>query len=151
MSAISNLPDEIAEFFSHYERFTYNSREDFRKELWWLWCVYRWPADSVEWNMAQEAFNTATVNDFDARFGTMVNDPEAWCRLCGTAGIIPIPPSLVGRRSIHQPSSCISLFNFLPWRGVCANICHFGKACWSSYLGAFFLVCGCLELARRME
>lgn len=58
-------------------------------------------------------FRRAMVEDFGEVFGRKVDDPEAWGRLCETAGIKPIPKDLKGRHDVSIPCAYIIIYEYI--------------------------------------
>jgi len=90
--------DALDEFFAQYPEYPYDRNAPFRQEFFDLLDWYDWPRKSWERDEAWKAFRIASVKAFGTEFGRDENDPEAWRRLCETAGINPIPRSMEDRR-----------------------------------------------------
>jgi len=99
------IADAIRDFFEGYApAFKYNPANHHREEFENLCRVHHWRPNDDEWKEAKRLLNKAEVKDFEELFGTDPNDPEAWRRLCETAGINPVPKGLEGRRRVRPLS-----------------------------------------------
>lgn len=109
--------DAIRKFFEGYaeQGFVYNPdahhRDEFKRlcrHQGWVWDE-SWDEERRNEvkrlrDEAKRRFNEAEVIDFGDLFGTDPNDPEAWRKLCETAGIVPIPATLELRRKVRPPA-----------------------------------------------
>lgn len=97
----------IRGFFGRFRDFQFNPQAHHRNEFERL-CVLRgWSREYGAGLGAYRRLQAAEIAEFEVQFGTDPNEPEAWRRLCETAGITPIPRTLDERRQVCRISLSI--------------------------------------------
>lgn len=94
----------LAAFFEEYsdQGFIYDPMEIPPLELRRLQYHLKIKRDTLESKELWDAFGMAMVSEFGIRFGTSLNDLQAWQRLCQRIGISPAPTNLKAARAAFK-------------------------------------------------
>ncbi|KAI0293270.1 hypothetical protein BC826DRAFT_1105174 [Russula brevipes] len=85
---------KVALFFSSYSNFTLNEDAAVTKEFLRLKKLKRWKDGDDEYTEARERFADALAEDFNAMYGTNIDDIEHWRVLCHVLKIDPVPEDI---------------------------------------------------------
>jgi hypothetical protein len=91
----------VVQFFSLYSNFTLNRSAAPTKEFLRLKKLYRWKGGSKEYVKARELFADAVAEDFNAKFGTDVNNIDHWHALAHILRIDPVPRNISASRTVR--------------------------------------------------
>jgi len=91
----------VVQFFSSYSNFTFNRSAAPTKEFLRLKKQYRWKEGSKKYTKARERFANAVTEDFNAKFGTDVNNIDHWHALCNILRIHPVPGDVSASRKVR--------------------------------------------------
>ena len=91
----------VAQFFSLYSNFTLNRNVAPTKEFLRLKKQYQWKEGSKKYTKARKLFAGAVAKDFNAKFGTDVNNIHHWHALCHILGIHPVPGNVSASRMVR--------------------------------------------------
>jgi len=85
---------KVALFFSSYSNFTLNEDAAVTKEFLRLKKLKRWKDGDDEYTEARDRFADALAEDFNAMYGTNIDDIENWRVLCHVLKIDPVPEDI---------------------------------------------------------
>src|SRR6267378_1058055 len=91
----------VVQFFSSYSNFTLNRSAAPTKEFLRLKKQYQWKKGSKKYTKARELFADAVAEDFNAKFGTDVNNIDHWHTLCHVLRIHPVPGNISASRRVR--------------------------------------------------
>ena len=98
---MSRSKSHVAQFFSSYSNFTLNQNAAPTKEFLRLKEQYQWKERSKKYNKARKLFAAAVAEDFNAKFGTDVNNIDHWHALCHIFKIHPVPGNISASRKVR--------------------------------------------------
>jgi hypothetical protein len=101
---------QVALFFSSYSNFTLDEDAAVTKEFLRLKKVKRWKDGDDEYTDAREMFADALAEDFNATYGTDIDNIEHWRVLCHVLKIDPVPEDIKACRKVreHLPNESVS-------------------------------------------
>ena len=92
----------VVNFFSSYSNFTLNRNAAPTKEFLRLKKQYdQWKGGNKKYAKARELFADAVAEDFNAKFGTDVNNIDHWHALCHVLRIHPVPRNICASRRVR--------------------------------------------------
>ncbi|KDQ53386.1 hypothetical protein JAAARDRAFT_183348 [Jaapia argillacea MUCL 33604] len=87
-------PTHLDDFFASYPAFTFDSSKPVMGEFRRMCREYRWGGYNPEKDEAYDLFKDALTQQFNAIYGTDVDEIDAWRNLCRVLRISPIPEGL---------------------------------------------------------
>ncbi|KAF8181847.1 hypothetical protein BJ912DRAFT_928858 [Pholiota molesta] len=97
---MAHIESPLAVFFGGYApQFVYNPGNPATVEFYRLCDTFGWERHSAERDTAYQAFSTALTLEFNANFGTEVDNLESWQSLARHMGIVPVPSKLKACRN----------------------------------------------------
>ncbi|KAF8176955.1 hypothetical protein BJ912DRAFT_908915 [Pholiota molesta] len=88
----------LAEFFSEYPSFFYDSDNSASAEFYRLCDHFKWERNDPDRAEAHAAYKNALTRQFNTNYGTDNDNLASWQSLCQRVGITPIPGTLKGCR-----------------------------------------------------
>jgi hypothetical protein len=101
--------DHIDDFFEEYPDFDYNATAEIWMEFNRMCDDFDWDSDDYEMREARRKFKAAMVQEFNALYGTDMDDLSSWQKLCHVLNIQPVPDQLKECRQVRV--YCLSFFH----------------------------------------
>ena len=106
----NNMPEELPkpqdsldELFAQYSPFNYQSTRPSWQEFYRMCDFFSWSRDDHDRNVAHRVFKDALILQFNSIYGSNLNDPESWRKLCLALKIDPLPEGLDAMRDVSSP------------------------------------------------
>jgi len=93
----------VFQLFSSYSYFTLNQDAPPTREFLRLKRLNHWENGDEEYIEARERFADALAEDFNATYGTDINNIDHWHTLCRVLRIDPIPEEISACRKVCEP------------------------------------------------
>ena len=98
------LADPLGAFFASFPKFDYHRTAECTQEFYRMCDFFDWHREDSDRQDAHKAFKTALVKQFNALYGTEVDDIESWRGLCRALNIFPLPEKAgEARKACHPP------------------------------------------------
>lgn len=97
--------EPLEEFFSHYPDFDYDPSASATSEFQRLCKFKGWGRKSSQRKGATSAYKTTLIHQFNASYGTNVNDINSWHAMMMHMGIDPLPDTVSACKKV-----CLSPF-----------------------------------------